>query len=126
MTLSKYLAGKRIPATNELYSLASALRVTASWLLTGDGDPVPGNLADVLAGKAGTTVLQDAPYQPNGSMDYLSEIIKLSASADLSQLLDTMESLSKNHPGDPQVSNAVGEMAVIVRNRLQKQTNPKS
>lgn len=52
VTLSKYLSGKRIPATEELHNVASILRVTTHWLLTGEGDPKPVNLDDIIAKEA--------------------------------------------------------------------------
>lgn len=130
-TANQWLNGA-VPRRLALLQLASQLEVTATWLETGEGVKEPVNLQAIRAARnranAGSEItLRDQAWTPDALPDgYLSEIIKLSASADLSQLLDTMESLSKNHPGDPRVSNAVGEMAVIVRNRLQKQTNPTS
>ena len=48
VTLSKYLSGKRIPATEELHALASILHVTTEWLLSGRGDAKPVNLDQVI------------------------------------------------------------------------------
>lgn len=128
VTISKYLAGKRIPASEELHNLASVLRVNTSWLLGSSDDKIPVNLAAVLAreegDKTGESTLREEAASYRAGPDYLAEIVKLSHTADLSSLLDTMENLSKSAGVTSPAAAAVAQMVPIVRDRLNQTQTP--
>lgn len=77
VTLSRYLKG-RIPDTESLMRLSSRLRVNASWLLTGEGEKEPGNLAAIEAKERQEALLNKVESNATILSEKLTEIPVLS------------------------------------------------
>jgi hypothetical protein len=108
----------RVPATEELHSLASILGVTTDWLISGKGDPKPVNYHQLAVHEkdcVGSSYLRDEP-QPIGHSD---EILKLSETADVPALMETLESLNRrSNAGDIGASKTLAKLIPIVCKRV--------
>lgn len=132
VTLSKYLSGKRIPATEELHNLASVLRITTEWLLTGNGDPKPVNLDQVLALEAEARRAASAPpaessakpKDSGGDSRALERLFeKLISEGDPKWLLDALEELQPLAiQGDSQAQELINRIMPRLRARLNEST----
>lgn len=108
-TVARWLGGS-MPAGDMFQKLADHLCVSAQWLMGSDD--------------AQENVLREESPPYRAGPDYLAEIVKLSHTADLADLLDTMESLSKTAGVTSPAAAAVAQMIPIVRSRIQESSQP--
>lgn len=122
VTLSKYLSGNRVPASQELHNLASVLHVTSSWLIGQSEDSKPANLDAVLAKRQSPVLREDeTTYSTPGlelTRTYREILLKVIPKMNDPDLLEVAEILQANKP--PGYVLILDEVLPMLRERIPK------
>lgn len=122
VTLSKYLSGNRVPASQELHNLASVLHVTSSWLIGQSEESKPANLDAVLAMRQTPMLREDAATYSTPALEhtraYREILLKLVPKMNDPDLLEMAETLQSNKP--PGYVLILDEVLPMLRERIPK------
>lgn len=121
VTISKYLSGKRLPASEELHNLASILRVNTSYLLGTSEEKTPANLQDVLSREDSPLAnFRDDPANFEASGRYIGILASLLPHLNTEGLLQVGETLQKEKPSG--YEEIMDKLLPLIREKIPEQT----